>query len=146
MLLGAALPLFLFWTRARLLQSSANNPTQDLFWRKVLAWGPLVTAGFVCYQLAYFPGIKDMQVALGFHPLEAAGPNAVWVPLLDVLRCAILMAGLLTTFGVNWKISSGFGVGGAGNKLKGHRMSLLSATAYAAVLLVLMTKPQWLGF
>ncbi len=145
MWLAVVLPLFLFWIRERRLRSSGTDLVRDVFWRKVLAWGPVATAGLVGYQLAYFPGIMNMHMALASHAPRAAGPDAIWVPLLDVLRCAVMIAGFLTSFWILWKISSGAGAGEGGKRLKGHGINLFSMATYMVVLLVLMTRPQWLG-
>ncbi|MBI5209582.1 MAG: sigma 54-interacting transcriptional regulator [Elusimicrobia bacterium] len=143
--LGVAAPLALLELIVRPLHDPEDPLPAERVWRKVLAWGPLVTAGFACYQLAYLPGMGNLRLALGFLPLEGGGVRSLWLPVLGLSRVAIMAAGLMTSAAVMWKLAHDAKGSGGKRRLWGHLLNLACATAYAAALTLLMVRPRWLG-
>ncbi|OGG45203.1 MAG: hypothetical protein A3F84_07490 [Candidatus Handelsmanbacteria bacterium RIFCSPLOWO2_12_FULL_64_10] len=102
--LSAALPLLSLWLATRRLRRSPDPAIAAQFWRKVAAWAPLVTAGFVCYQLSFALGLDSLQATLGYQPLDSGATRSVSFSLLSVAWFGVLSAGLAVTAGVLWKL------------------------------------------
>jgi transcriptional regulator with AAA-type ATPase domain len=99
---GALLSLAVVWWLARPFVRSTDPPAEARFWRRLAAWLPTVTAGFVAYQMTFVPGLDAVRVAVG--PLGAGASAGLSFGLLSLAQSAILSAGLLVTTGVLWKL------------------------------------------
>jgi len=102
LVLGCAVPLLLARPGAR--ESEGRGEAESArFWKRIAAMTPLVTAGFVAYQIAYLPGLAWLNASI-----ESGGGEAThrWisVSLLAVVRFGILAAGLLTSAAILWRI------------------------------------------
>jgi ferredoxin len=140
--LSAALSFALLWLVTRRLGRSADSAAAARFWQRVVAWVPLVTAGFVCYQLAFVPGLNGLQAMLSYRPVDGQTSRAVLFSLLSAAQLSVLLAGLVTTVGTLWKLWQT----GEGGPTKGwvRTVSLAGVLAYWTIFLVLMLRPGWL--
>jgi transcriptional regulator with AAA-type ATPase domain len=103
--LGAAAPLLFARVAGRTLAQRGEPARTKRFWRRVAAMAPLVTAGFVAYQLGYMPGLSWMSATIAY---TAEGtPTTPWLSLsvLAIVRFGVLSAGLLTTAVILWRIA-----------------------------------------
>ncbi len=96
---GAALPLLLAWPLWRDAERTSAEHAQR-FWRRVAAMAPLITAGFVTYQLEYLPGASWLTATLEYG---SDASSRLSFPVLDVVRFGVLSAGLLTTAVILWR-------------------------------------------
>jgi transcriptional regulator with AAA-type ATPase domain len=97
---GAALAIG-YAAESRIGNESAENG--EYFWRGVFALAPLITGGFVAYQLGYGLGLADVSLTLSL-PAPGAGDWSFSFRVLPLLRAAALTVGLCVTFLVGWKI------------------------------------------
>jgi transcriptional regulator with AAA-type ATPase domain len=95
--LGALLPQLGLWLLTRRFDRSADSGAEIRFWQRVTAWVPVVTAGFVCYELAFIPGFDAVRVTLGTDALGGGAGRGLSVALLSVVQGGILCAGLIVT-------------------------------------------------
>jgi transcriptional regulator with AAA-type ATPase domain len=135
-ILGActALPLLLARSPAR-AAARRGEPAQARFWNRVAAFAPVMSAGLVAYQLAYVPGLEGVRLSL-----TAGGPG-VTVTLLAILRVGIVLAGLLATLVILWRVNRRGRDQGAPPTRRVRRASFGAAVAYGALLLLLMLTP-----
>ena len=129
-----ALPLLLARSPAR-AAARRGEPAQARFWNRVAAFAPVMSAGLVAYQLAYVPGLEGVRLSL-----TAGGPG-VTVTLLAILRVGIVLAGLLATLVILWRVNRRGRDQGAPPTRRVRRASLGAAVAYGALLLLLMLTP-----
>jgi transcriptional regulator with AAA-type ATPase domain len=102
--LGAAIPLLGLWLATVRLRKSPDPATAAQFWRKVVAWVPLMAAGFACYQIAFGLGLGRIQATLGYQPLDGGGAPSVSFSLLSPAVFTLLLVGLALTAGVLWRL------------------------------------------
>lgn len=142
--LSAAIPLLSLWLVMRCLGKSPDPATAAQFWRKIMAWVPLVTAGFVCYWLAFVPGLDGLQATFTYQPLTGGGARAISFSLLALVWFGILTAGLAVTGGVLWRLWRAE-AGSAGEASLGDRvLTGAAACGYWALVLTLMLEGKWL--
>jgi hypothetical protein len=141
--LGLGLPLALLAGLSARPSVGAEAAPNDGLHRQVLAWVPLLTAGFDVYQFAYIPGLPGVQLAWGLALPGRAAADTIWLPLLGLLRIAVLSVGSLVSIGVLCHLARA-------PQADGSRRSfpwggLASLALYAGVLSLLFLRPQWLG-
>lgn len=138
--LGAGLPILgaLLWSRR--LQGLTEATTAARRWRRMSAWVPLVTSGFVSYHLGFVPEFEGLRAVLIRQSHNGAAVPFASLSMLSAAQFVILLAGLAVTAGVMWKLS-GSGEGVAQKKaLLGKAVNLAGATAYWAFLLAVMLR------
>ncbi len=113
---------------------AAHDPlARARLWRAVAALAPLVTAGFVAYELGYTPLLPQATATVA----DAEGAAWFALPLLATLRLGVLTVGLFVTAFIlrHHARETGEDRGGAG---AGHPLHVLfGAVALCAVLLLL---------
>lgn len=129
---STALGLGILRLASRQAARDADPVLRTLHWQRVTAWAPMVVAGYAAYQLGNIPGFARLQLTLG-------GPDP-WVTLriLPALQAVTLVLGLAVTAGALWKIRPPEAADAGFRWYRGQTVGLLSATCYAAVLLLVM--------
>jgi ferredoxin len=137
----AGVPLALLWLASPRSGMAGDAAAEERFWRKALAWLPLVTAGLVCYQLGFAPWLPDLRVGLALAPRSGAGLRSFSVSALDLLRYGTISAGLLTTFYILWKNRKiTLGEGGKGWAMA-HAAAIAGLIGFWGLILALMGSP-----
>ena len=134
---SAVIPLLLGrWISQAAEQRGESSAAR--FWNRVAAFAPVTTAGLVAYQLAYIPGLAGLQFSM-----HGSGPGAsgLTVSVLGMLRVGVLLAGLLATLILLWRVNRRGSEEGAPPTPRTRRASLATALGFSAVLLVLMLTP-----
>lgn len=143
--LGAILPLLSLWVVTRQLSKSSDSSAAAQFWQKVAAWVPLVLAGFVCYQLAFVPGLDGLRSTFDYQPLSGRSFRSVSFSVISVVQSAVLSAGLMITMGALWKHGQTQKGGERKSWIREQVMGWTGPVAYWMMILVLMLKPDWLA-
>jgi transcriptional regulator with AAA-type ATPase domain len=105
LLTGGAVPLAGLYVGRRFSRGPADAPVDSKLWRSVLAWTPLVTAGFACYQLGFSPWLQGLHTGFVYNGPGVDGGIGFSVGMLGVTRIALLFFGLVATLSVLWKLS-----------------------------------------
>jgi transcriptional regulator with AAA-type ATPase domain len=134
---SAVIPLLLGRWISRAAEQRGESSAAR-FWNRVAAFAPVTTAGLVAYQLAYIPGLAGLQFSM-----HGSGPGAsgLTVSVLGMLRVGVLLAGLLATLILLWRVNRRGSEEGAPPTPRTRRASLATALGFSAVLLVLMLTP-----
>jgi ferredoxin len=143
--LSAALPLCALWLEERRWRRNPDQVLEALRWQRVAAWAPLVAGGYAAYQFGNIPGLDRLQVALG--GLAGFGlPDPLFsMRLLPAVQALVLVTGLALTALTLWKVWPADRGNGGILWFRGQALSLGAATAYAAMLLLLMAlRPAWM--
>ena len=144
--LAAALPLGALRLEERRWGRSPGAVPEALRWRRVNAWAPLVAGGYAAYQFGNVPGLDRLRLAIGGLGGFGLPDPLLSLRLLPAVQATILVTGLALTALTLWKVrpvderSRGIGW------VRGEAFSLGAATAYAALLLLLLAvRPSWLA-
>ncbi len=143
--LSAALPLGALWLEERRWKWSPDAVPESLRWQRVAAWAPVVAGGYAAYQFGNVPGLDRLRLAIG--GLAGLGlPDPLFsLRLLPAVQSLVLLVGLALTALTLWKVWPSEGEGRGIRWLRGQAFSLGAATAYAAILLLLLAvRPAWL--
>jgi transcriptional regulator with AAA-type ATPase domain/NAD-dependent dihydropyrimidine dehydrogenase PreA subunit len=117
-----------------------------VFWQKVHACIPLVTAGFVCYQFTFIPGLAGVRALLAYAPAAGGATRALSLSALSILQAGVLAVGLCVTVTALWKRGQRSAPSPLGSWIRADAASLAGVAAYAGALLALMLRPGWFGF
>jgi hypothetical protein len=101
--LGALIPPLGLFLLARRRRRSTDSASAARFSQRVTAWMPVVTAAFVCYELAFAPLFERVRVTLATGSLDG-GAGRLSFALLPVVQGGILLAGLGITLAVLWNL------------------------------------------
>ena len=144
MLLSAAIPLLVLWPVARWINASPDPGAPTRFWKKLTAFVPLLTGGYVGHQLGNVPGLGSLQVVFQYHTLRNGVPFAWPVSLLSTAQFAILSVGLAVTLAVLWKITRDEEKNKEKQWNRELAVSFAGAVAYWAMVVAVMVVPNWL--
>ena len=144
MLLSAAIPLLVLWPVARWINASGDPGAPTRFWKKLTAFVPLLTGGYVGHQLGNIPGLGSLQVVFQYHTLRNGVPFAWPVSLLSTAQFAILSVGLAVTLAVLWKITRDEEKNKEKRCNRELAVSFAGAVAYWAMIVAVMVLPNWL--
>jgi DNA-binding NtrC family response regulator/polyferredoxin len=68
-----------------------------VLWKRVVVLTPLMTAGFLAFQLGFAPGLSDLLVRFGYHPLHGRGVDWEQVSVLAIMQIVVVFLGCLST-------------------------------------------------
>jgi len=101
---GAIPALVATWMAKRL-----SSATDGRFWKWVVALTPLMTAGFLAFQMGFVPALGNLSFTLDYHPQNAAGVDWGMVSVLAAVQAVILVTGCLSTLLVVWGLKKAQG-------------------------------------
>ena len=79
--------------------------SESRFWKGIIAFVPLVVAGYAAYEIGFVPELIHVEAGLSYQGGGGAGGPAVSLSLLSLFRVLVLMIGLFITVRVLWKHS-----------------------------------------
>ncbi len=138
--LGALLPQLGLWLLASRRGRSPDPALETSFWQRICAWVPVVTAGFVCYQLAFVPGFDLVRVTVGVHQLDGGSVRNTSLALLSLVQGGILCGGLLVTLGVLRNLRPAAMTGEPRRWLRDHGAGLAAGGVYWISLALLILR------
>ncbi len=77
--------------------------SESRFWKGIIAFVPLVVAGYAAYEIGFVPELIHVEAGLSYQGGGGAGGPAVSLSLLSLFRALVLMIGLSITVRVLWK-------------------------------------------
>ena len=98
---GALVPLLAMRLLTRRLASGSEEAA--MFWKRVSAAVPTVTAGFVAYQLNFIPGLDSVRLTIA-RALEGGWSRGLSITAQSVAQALVLGTGLAVTAVVAWRI------------------------------------------
>jgi len=96
---GAGLSL----ATAGLANMLLKNPG-TMFWERVMALAPLMTAGFMAFQLGFVPALGSLRFTFGYQPQHSLGVDWATASGLAIAQVVVLVAGLGSTLLVFWRL------------------------------------------
>lgn len=94
-LLAAAAFLALRWQARR----SGRPP-----WSRVVALAPLMTSGFLAFQMGFVPGLDHLNISLGYQVPGSAAVDWGSLTILGAAQGAVLLTGLAATLLALWRL------------------------------------------
>jgi len=142
MILTAFVPVLLLslWERSFAGSSSSGGDSSELA-LSIRAFVPLLTCGLIAYQLGAIPGLEWLRASLEFGGQEGA-VSWISLPMLSLVRAAILSLGLALTLVTFWKLKTRCRPSGSGGSPGSHRISGLVAVGYWALLVAVLVVPS----
>jgi transcriptional regulator with AAA-type ATPase domain/ferredoxin len=141
LIVGAVAPLGLVELAARRLGKSPDPVSVARLWQRVAAWAPVLTAGYVCHQLAHVPGLTTFGALVGALPANGSPGATVALRFLPLLQTGALAAGLAFTVATLWKLGQARDGGRSTSWLQAQALSVAGPVAYWAALLALLLLP-----
>jgi len=110
-------------------------------WQRVAAWAPVLTAGYVCHQLAHVPGMTAFGALVGALSADGSPGTTIALRFLLLLQTSVLAAGLAFTVATLWKLGQSRDGGRSTNWLQAQALRVAGPVAYWAALLALLLLP-----
>jgi len=137
----AAVPLELVQLTVLRLGKSPDPVSVAQLWQRVAAWAPVLTAGYVCHQLAHVPGMTAFGALVGALSADGSPGTTIALRFLLLLQTSVLAAGLAFTVATLWKLGQSRDGGRSTNWLQAQALRVAGPVAYWAALLALLLLP-----
>jgi len=144
LLLSGGLPMAALWWISRRDVDDGGGEARRQLWGRAVLWLPLVGAGFAAFHLAFLPELPAMQLVVGRMPLDAGA--TMDLPLLGLAQLATIGLGIVLAGVALWNARRRAVIGTASAWTRSDTLTLVAMAAYAAVTLIVMSRPAWLMF
>ena len=134
---GVGLPMAILGGLALLRRRGWLLADPAAIYRRVMAWMPLVWAGWTAYQLRFVPMLSELRTELVY---QTAGQPHLHFSLLAALSVMLLTVGLLLSTVAQWRLPVS---GTAPTTIRSRLWYVVAGVAYWGGLMVLLIRPEW---